>query len=106
MFALASPLVLAPVAGAVSPAPAPDVEELLRRLTGSFSSAAQAGADSACFDIRLHAVPIRTNDRSFRWIYLEQAAADRLHAEGRQVWGAEDGPYVFRRVEEAVGRTP
>jgi CpeT protein len=71
-------------AGAPAVAPAhgatgqTDLSLLRDWLTGSFSSAAQATADSAYFDIRLHVVPIWRQRNDAHWLYVEQAAAARL----------------------------
>jgi hypothetical protein len=63
-------------------ASAGELETLVDWLSGSFSSAAQAEADSAYFDIRLEMVPIWT-DRG-HWLYVEQAAAGSLDRPYRQ----------------------
>jgi CpeT protein len=55
-----------------------DLALLRDRLVGSFSSAAQAAADSSYFDIRLHVVPIWPQRSDAHWLYVEQAAASRL----------------------------
>lgn len=56
----------------------PDLALLRDRLAGSFSSAAQAAADSAYFDIRLRVVPVWPTRSDAHWLYVEQAAASRL----------------------------
>jgi hypothetical protein len=55
-----------------------DLALLSDRLAGSFSSAVQAAADSAYFDIRLHVVPLWSQRSDAHWLYVEQAAASRL----------------------------
>ncbi len=66
--------------------PASDgVADLAECLTGSFSSAAQAAADDAFFDIRLHMAPIWTSRDDGPWLYVEQAVAT-----------AQDQPYRQR----------
>jgi hypothetical protein len=55
-----------------------DLALLRDRLSGSFSSAVQAAADSAYFDIRLHVVPVWPQRSDAHWLYVEQAAAARL----------------------------
>ncbi|MEM6783974.1 MAG: chromophore lyase CpcT/CpeT [Bacteroidota bacterium] len=60
------------------------VDALADQLTGSFSSAAQAEADSTYFDIRLHAVPIWAERADGPWLYVEQAAASALERPYRQ----------------------
>ena len=72
---------LAVPAGAVEP---PGVETVAALMSGSFSSAAQAAADSEFRDIRLHVAPIWPAVEGVRWLYVEQAAADRLDAPYRQ----------------------
>ncbi|MCA9728937.1 MAG: chromophore lyase CpcT/CpeT [Candidatus Eisenbacteria bacterium] len=53
-------------------------------LTGSFSSAEQAAADTAYFDIRLDSVPIWNDRGPGFWIYVEQSLAARGDASYRQ----------------------
>jgi hypothetical protein len=53
-------------------------------LTGSFSSASQAAADTNYFDIRLEIVPVWTGREDGRWLYVEQAAAGSLERPYRQ----------------------
>jgi hypothetical protein len=81
------------------------LEELARRLTGSFSSAAQAAADTSYFDIRLHVLPIWPDDRSCRWLYVEQATAAALERPYRQrvyrLTAREDGSLVSEVFELA-----
>jgi len=48
-----------------------DGEILADWMTGSFSSAAQAEADSAFFDIRLEMVRIRPDLTDATWLYVE-----------------------------------
>jgi hypothetical protein len=100
-------MVLAMLSGLVAPAGAaepPGLDTVAAWMTGSFSSAAQAAADPDFRDIRLHVAPIWPEAGGVRWLYVEQAAADRLEswdrgfdAAGVQVWGSEKGPYVFVR---------
>jgi hypothetical protein len=54
----------------------PDLDRLWQWLSGSFSSAEQAKADSAYFDIRLHVAPIWKERADARWLYVEQARSD------------------------------
>lgn len=61
-----------------------DMETLKSWMTGSFSSAAQAAADSAFFDIRLEMCPIWPENPDGPWLYVEQAAADYLDQPYRQ----------------------
>jgi CpeT protein len=53
-------------------------------LTGSFTSAAQAAADSNYFEIRLTIVPVWTGRADGHWLYVEQAAAGQLERPYRQ----------------------
>jgi hypothetical protein len=53
-------------------------------MTGSFSSAEQAAADSTFFDIRLQVVPIWQNRTDGIWLYVEQAAATMVTKPYRQ----------------------
>lgn len=61
-----------------------DLGRLWNWLSGSFSSAEQARADSAYFDIRLHVAPIWQGRADARWLYVEQARADLLERPYRQ----------------------
>ena len=65
-------------------AAASDFEVLAEWMQGSFSSAAQAEADSNYFDIRLEMVPIWTDRNDGPWYYVEQAAAGYLDRPYRQ----------------------
>jgi hypothetical protein len=67
-----------------SKSPDHDLSRLVDWLTGSFSSAAQAGQDPDYFDIRIHAVRVWPERDDGQWIYLEQAAADALDQPYRQ----------------------
>jgi hypothetical protein len=53
-------------------------------MSGSFSSAEQAAADSAYFDIRLEMKPIWTDRDDARWLYVEQAVAAHRDRPYRQ----------------------
>ncbi len=83
--------------GPADPAAAVDLDTLVSWMTGSFSSEAQAAADSAYFDIRLEMVPIWTERTDGRWLYVEQAAARSLERPYRQrvyrVTREEDGAW-------------
>jgi len=62
-----------------------DLMQLAEWMTGSFSSAEQHAADpDNYFDIRLHMVPIWQEREDGPWLYVEQAAADRLGEPYRQ----------------------
>jgi hypothetical protein len=75
-----------------TPRPAPPDEvrfdqgliQLGEMMTGSFSSAAQAERDSAYHDIRLQMVRIWPHRSDGIWLYVEQAAADKLDQPYRQ----------------------
>lgn len=66
-------------------APGDGLPTLVAWMTGSFSSAAQAAADSSFLDIRLQMTPIWTDRTDGAWFYVEQAVA----------W-AQDKPYRQR----------
>ena len=59
-----------------------DLDRLSHFMAGSFKSAEQAATDTAYFDISLHMTPI--------WIH---------RTDGKQVWGAVNGGYIFKRVD-------
>ncbi len=61
-----------------------DVPTLASWLTGSFSSAAQAAADTNYFDIRLRVVPAWTDRADGPWLYVEQATASAQERPYRQ----------------------
>lgn len=61
-----------------------DLADLHKRMTGSFSSAAQAAKDSAFFDIRLQMTSIWTDRTDGFWLYVEQAVASALTKPYRQ----------------------
>ncbi len=62
-----------------------DLDKLVKRLTGDFSSQSQSRLDSDYYDIRLHIRPIWTGDQTSHWLYVEQASAT-----------SEDKPYRQR----------
>lgn len=53
-------------------------------MSGSFSSAEQAAADTSYFDIRLERVRIWPERQDAYWLYAEQAVATRLQIPHRQ----------------------
>jgi len=53
-----------------------DLTRLIDYMTGSFSSAEQAEADSAYYDIRLQMFPVWLERSEARWFYIEQARSD------------------------------
>ncbi len=66
--------------------PDKELDRLLQYMTGSFSSAQQAAADSAYFDISLHMARIwrhRPTTEGY-WLYVEQAMAARADKPYRQ----------------------
>jgi len=58
--------------------------QLVEWMTGSFSSAAQAEADEAFRDVRLHVAPVWTDRDDAHWLYVEQAVAEYLDRPYRQ----------------------
>lgn len=60
------------------------VDELASWMTGSFASTAQSVADKDYRDIRLHMAPIWTSRDDGRWLYVEQAVADKQEKPYRQ----------------------
>jgi hypothetical protein len=95
-------LIALPLAGCAtsassrSPAAAadPGLERLADRMTGSFSSAAQAAKDPDFYDIRLEMARIWPERADGAWLYVEQAAADRVDQPYRQ------RVYRVRRVDD------
>ena len=61
-----------------------DLNLLLSYMTGSFSSQEQAQADTSFKDIRLEMVQIWKNQTDGYWLYVEQAAAEKLDKPYRQ----------------------
>lgn len=62
-----------------------ELDRLVRYMTGSFSSGAQAARDTGYFDIRLHMAPIwQKKGGNGYWLYVEQAMATRQEAPYRQ----------------------
>lgn len=62
----------------------PQAREVAAALAGSFSSAEQAAADTAYFDIRLQMMPIWTDRTDGPWLYVEQAVSSRQDKPYRQ----------------------
>jgi CpeT protein len=71
------------VPGAVR-ASSEEIQQLARLLTGTFTSAAQATADSTFFDISLTMQPVWEQDEAVCWLYVEQAVTARLREPYRQ----------------------
>ena len=67
-----------------SPGIEPLEDVAARWLTGSFSSAAQAAADTNYLDIRLEMSPVWTTREDGHWLYVEQAVAGHLDRPYRQ----------------------
>jgi len=67
-----------------SPPESSHVERLAEWMTGSFSSQAQAAADSDYYDIRLLMIPVWTERSDGPWLYVEQAVADHRDKPYRQ----------------------
>lgn len=61
-----------------------DLAQLQSWMSGSFSSAVQAAADTNFFDIRLEMHPIWSERSDGPWLYVEQAAAEYLDRPYRQ----------------------
>ena len=88
------------------------LETLVSWMSGSFSSEAQAEADSAYYVIRLEIAPLWTHLDAARWLYVEQAVAGNTDAPYRQrvyrVSQEEDGifkseVYLLPDEDAAVG---
>jgi len=79
------------------------LEQLLDLMTGTFTSSAQASADSAFFDISLVMWPIWEQDASAKWLYVEQALSARARQPYRQrvyrVQALPDGRFESRVYE-------
>lgn len=75
----------------------PGLPELVAWMTGSFSSAEQAAADSSYLDIRLEMARIWPERTDAAWLYVEQAAAWTLDQPYRQrVYAVtQTGPDTF-----------
>lgn len=63
---------------------ASDINELVKIMSGTFSSAQQAKKDSDYFNISLVMVPIWAEREDGKWLYVEQAFANRLDKPYRQ----------------------
>jgi len=77
-------LILAPLWAAAAGASETDCQTLADWMTGSFSSATQAAADSSYFDIRLEMARIWTERGDGYWFYVEQAVAGNTDRPYRQ----------------------
>lgn len=78
---------IALLSGACAPAPEPAptrLDHLAAWMTGSFSSADQAAADTLFLDIRLRMAPVWSHRTDGPWLYVEQAAATDLDTPYRQ----------------------
>lgn len=64
--------------------PTSDLEQFVRWLPGTYSSAALARRDTAFTDVQIRIVPIWPTATDGYWFYLEQAYATRLNAPYRQ----------------------
>ena len=73
-------LLSVPVAGLADD----DTDRLAAYLSGFFTSAAQAEADSAYYAVTLDVAPIWPDAEDGRWLYVEQAMAARPEAPYRQ----------------------
>lgn len=81
---LASSLLFALSACSATSTSDDSVDELASFMTGSFSSTAQSVADPEHRDIRLHMAPIWTSRTDGRWLYVEQAVAEKQEKPYRQ----------------------
>jgi hypothetical protein len=81
--AAAGGTVIAAAPGGAGASPS-DLALAVEWLSGSFSSAAQAAADTTYLDIRLEIVPIWRDRDDGHWLYVEQAAAGHLDRPYRQ----------------------
>ena len=70
-----------------------DLQRLLSRMTGQFSSETQAQGSDDYFDIRLAMVQIWTEREDGPWLYVEQAVAQAMERPYRQ------RVYRLRRVD-------
>jgi hypothetical protein len=73
-----------PAPDPTTPVPAVELERLAAWMTGSFSSAEQSRRDEDYHDIRLEMVRIWHDRTDGIWLYVEQAAANRLQEPYRQ----------------------
>lgn len=80
---------------AAAPSAARDLTTLVDWMTGSFTSEAQAAADSNYYDIRLEMVRIWPGRDNGFWLYVEQASAAHLDRPYRQ--------RVYRVTQSADG---
>lgn len=82
-----------------------EIDTLVAWMSGSFSSRAQAGADTAYLDIRLEMHPIWPAREGARWLYVEQAVAGHTDRPYRQrVYGiTKDGEIYRSAVYELPG---
>lgn len=74
-----------------------DLDLLVKRMTGTFSSQAQAEADERFYNIHLDMSPIWQDRTDGHWLYVEQAVATSMDKPYRQrvyrVYRAEDGRF-------------
>jgi hypothetical protein len=103
ILCLALPAMLAAAASSAAVAEGPngsDLATLAAWMSGSFSSAAQAGEDEDFRDVRLRVTPIWTERDDGPWLYVEQAMAttpDRPYRQRvYQVADAGDGRFESR----------
>lgn len=61
-----------------------EIDRLAAMMAGSYSSAAQAAADTTYFDVRLRMTPIWPSRTDGHWLYVEQAIADSQDKPYRQ----------------------
>ena len=96
-------LVLAGLAARPAAAADDDFAVLTDWMSGSFSSAAQAAADSSFLDIRLHMQPVWTGRDDGAWFYVEQSVGWAPDKPYRQrvyhVHELEDGRFASEVYE-------
>lgn len=71
------------------------LEDLYQKMSGTFTSAAQAAMDSTYYDISLRMYPIWVEEKDAKWLYVEQAVTAMKKQPYRQ--------RVYRLTENAKG---
>ena len=61
-----------------------ELDKVVKLMSGTFSSRAQAKVDSAYFDINLVMFPVWTSETDAKWLYVEQAATAYIDKPYRQ----------------------
>ena len=68
----------------LNPSSSDNLNEVVKLMSGTFSSAEQAKNDTAFYDINLVMFPIWENEGSSKWLYVEQAVSSLLDQPYRQ----------------------